>query len=230
MTIVTRKSLIPLMGVLLLLAGACKRELPESLEATHVRYQINYLEKMAGDVPTNLLPRYMDAYYTSEYVYTEIAGFFSQFRLVYVADLRKRKVNSILTFFGNKVYSLGHAGHLPAGVVPIAGLELGATNDTMTIGGLLSEKILAETGGEQYPIWFTREFNIRRANISTPYRSVDYPLTDFRVQLSKLKMHATCMSSESSTLATSLLDPPEGYKEVEHEAMEEIINSLFTKE
>jgi hypothetical protein len=200
------------------------------MEAYHMTYKVEYLEKMAGDIPTDILPRRMDAYYTRYHVYTEISGFFNQFRLIQIADLRRRQVTSLLSFFGNKVYYRGETGQLPAGIAPLKSLKLTPTEDTLRIGGLLSERMLAQTSRDTFSLYYTRAFSVRRPNISTPYHSIDYPLTDFRIQLSILKMHATCTSLEEVTVESSLFQVPENYKEVNRLAMEEIINSLFTKD
>jgi len=216
--------------MLLLTLGSCKKELPPSLEAYHMTYEVAYLEDMAGDIPTDILPKSMDAYYTRYHVYTEINGFFNQFRLIQIADLRKRQVTSMLSFFGNKVFYQGETGQLPAGISAPESLRLLPSEDTLRIGGLLSERVLAQTATDTFSLYYTRAFSVRRPNISTPYASIDYPLTDFRIQLSVLKMHATCTSLEKRTVESSLFRVPDNYKEVSRIAMEEIINSLFTKE
>jgi hypothetical protein len=104
------------------------------------------------------------------------------------------------------------------------------TGDTLRIGGLNSERVEVVTENGGYDIYCTREFTIRRPNISTPYHSVEYPLTDFRIQLSMLKMHLSCTASEYVTIESEIFSIPDDYKAVDRATMEHIINSLFTKE
>jgi hypothetical protein len=87
-----------------------------------------------------------------------------------------------------------------------------------------------DTGDEQYSIYFTRDFEVRRPNITTPYHSIEYPLSDFRIQLSLLKMHLTCKEFHTKVIESEIFTIPEEYKPVSREAMVQIINSLFTKE
>ena len=217
---------------LLLIVSGCRNltTTPETIDSYYLQYEIKYLEEMAGDIPTKILPRKMDAYYSKQFVYTRIDGFFNQFTLVQIADLKRNQVSTLLDFFGTHVSYTGSKGELPAAVMELEGLEIQFTKDTATIGGLLSERIEVETTDSKYDIYYTSEIKVRRPNISTPYTMVKYPLTSFRIQLSHLKMHLTCKKSEYKTVDYEMFSIPEEYKQVNRAAMEEIINNLFTKD
>ncbi len=229
---VFRKNLFTFPFLLALLVNGCRRgtEIPEMIESHYLRYEIEYLEAKAGDIPTRILPGTMDAYYTKYFILTKIEGFFNQFSLIQIADLRHRRVTTLLNFFGNKVYYTGEPGELPAAIVEPERLELTFTGENVMIGELNSERVDVDTGEERFSIYFTREFSVRRPNISTPYRSVDFPLTDFRIQLSMLKMHLTCTRLESRIVESGIFVIPGEYRAVNRETMEKIINSLFTKD
>ncbi len=217
---------------LTLTVTACHRDasIPESTDAYYLQYDIKYLEDMAGDIPTKNLPRKMDAFYSKHYVYTRIDGFFNLFTLVQIANLKQNQVTTLLDFFGTHVSYTGKPGELPAGVKQPELLEMKFTKDTAIIGGFLSERIEVETTDEHYDIYCTPEIRVRRSNISTPYQTVNHPLTAFRIQLSHLKMDLTCNHSEYKSIDSEMFKIPEEYKPVNREAMEEIINNLFTKD
>lgn len=185
---------------------------------------------MAGDVPTKILPRKMDAFYSKHYVYTRIDGFFNQFTLVQIADLKRKEVITLLDFFGTHVSYKGKPGELPAGIKEPDALKMSYTKDTASIGGFLSEKINVETADAKFDIYYTPEIRVRHANISTPYQTVKHPLTAFRIQLSHLKMDLVCNNSEIKSIDSEMFMIPEEYKAVNRAAMEEIINNLFTKD
>jgi hypothetical protein len=227
-----RKFLLLTLLVATLILSGCRRErkLPEHVDAHYVEYSITYLEEKAGDINTKILPKSMEAYYTKYHVLTSIEGFFNQFSLIQIADLRRRRVTTMLNFFGNKVYYVGAPGEIPAGIVEPGAMKLTETGETTEIGGLNSVKMDVKTDQEEYSIYFTRDFSTRRPNISTPYRKVHFPLTDFRIQLSLLKMHLTCSLMEYKSVESEIFSVPEKYKPVNKETMEEIINSLFTND
>jgi hypothetical protein len=204
--------------------------LPKTLEASYVKYRIEYMEKMAGDIPTRYLPAQMDSYYTKNFVLTKIEGLFNQFSLVQIADLKRKRVTTLLNFFGNRVFHKGMHGELPAGVKELDQMEYRYTGEKSVIGGLNSERIEIETGNELFDIYSTRDFSVRQPNIVTPYYSIDFPLTDFPIQLSMLKMRLSCIGFESKTIESEIFKIPENYRSVSRGEMEEIINSLFTKE
>ena len=211
---------------------ACRRsvDLPEAVEADYIKYNVHYFDKKAGDVPTKILPSTMDAYYTRYFVLTKIEGFFGQFSLIQIANLKTRKVSTLLNFFGNKVYYTGENKELPAGIEPIYNLHLTFTDDTLYLAGLLSHRIEVLTGDSRYSIYYTKQIDAKRPNITTPYSNINYVLSDFRIQLSYLKMHLTCTSYEKSMIKSESFLIPDDYRPVSRQAMEEIINSLFTKD
>ena len=215
-----------------LLTFGCKREKTgEALvEAEHITYKVYYLERMAGDIPTALLPNEMDAYYTKRHILTRIHGYFDQFSLVQVADLRQNKVTSMLNFFGTKVYYTGARGEGPAGIVELEDPAMEVTSDTLNICGMKSTRAVVRSGDQEYDVFFIKEFDIRSPNITTPYRFIDHVLSDFRVQLSVLKMHLVMFEHNKTEIDASMFKVPEDYERVSRESMESIINSLFTKE
>ncbi len=218
--------------ILVLLLNSCERifHIPDTREAHYVKYRVKYLEDMAGDVPTRILPSKMDAYYTNRFVLTSIEGFFNQFSLLQLADLRRKRVTTMLNFFGNKVYYRGKQGELPAGIKQPELLQLTFSGESSVIGGLHSEMVQIDTGAEQFDIYYTTDFSVKRPNIITPYQSINHPLSDFRIQLSLLKMHLTCTEYETRVVDSDIFTVPDDYRQVTKPEMEEIINSLFTKE
>jgi len=229
---VSRKLLISLLILITPLFFSCRRKvtLPETVEAHYIRYHITYLESMAGDVPTNILPGRMDSWYTNYYVLTKIEGFFNQFSLIQISDLRRKRVTTLLHLFGTKIYYRGERGELPAGVVAPENMSYRSTGKQSVIGGLRSEQMEVDTGSEKFNIYYTRDFSVRKPNLSTPYGSIDQPLSDFRIQLSQLKMHLSTEKYESRLIESESFEVPEGYREVSRSYMEQIINNLFTKE
>jgi hypothetical protein len=215
-----------------LLPRGCHRNnnLPEKLESQYVQYNINYLETMAGDVPTRILPAKMDSWYTKYFAVTKIEGFFNQFSLIQIADLRNRRVTTLLNFFGNKVYYRAEKGELPAGIIAPSEMHFVNTGEQSVIGGLNSEQVEVDTGKEKFFIYYTPDFSARKPNLGTPYGDIDYPLSDFRIQLSYLKMQLTCNKYEPRIIDSKVFMIPDDYRPVTRALMEEIINSLFTKE
>ena len=226
------KHLVTFSLITVLFLNGCQRnvKLPETVDAHYIKYQIEYLEDRAGDIPTRILPGHMDAFYTKHFVLSRIEGFFNQFSLIQIADLRRKRVTTLLNFFGNKVYAVGKHGELPAAMVKPEDIKCKFTGERSIIGGLNSERVEVDTGKEQYDIYYTKDFTVRRPNISTPYRSIEYPLSEFRVQLSLLKMLLSCAEFETKTIESEIFTIPEEYRLVSKGDMEQIINSLFTKE
>jgi hypothetical protein len=220
-----------LVSASLLIFSSCKRtgEDAETVAADYIEYDVVYLENMAGDIPTSMLPDKMKTYYSKRHVKTSINGFFGQFSLIQVADLRQNRVTTMLHFFGNKVCYTGEKGEIPAGIVSLEDPRMKITSDTMSVCGMVAKKAEVVTGEQMYDIYFIEEIGIKSPNITTPYYFIDYVLSDFRVQLSFLKMQLIMSHHEKITVQSSIFEIPEDYQPVSRETMESIINSLFTK-
>lgn len=210
----------------------CNREGGKTgtVKAEYIRYRVHYMDHMAGDIPTTLLPDVMEAYYTKKYIRTRIHGYFGQFSLVQIADLRANTVTTMLNFFGTKVFHKGKKGEVPAGINELTNPSLEITSDTLTVCGMLSTRGIVRTDDQEYDVYFIRDINIKSPNITTPYYFIDHVLSDFRVQLSMLKMHLVMFEHDTKEVDPGLFEVPEGYVPVSRKAMEGIINSLFTKE
>lgn len=223
---------VSLLLIIVLLAASCKNEAPEAntVDVDYIAYKVVYLEKMAGDIPTNMLPGVMHAYFSDRHVMTKIDGFFGQFSLVQVADLKKHTVTSMLNFFGNKIYYIGEKGEIPVSIYPLDDPEIEFTEDTLTISGLKSQKVIVSLPDQKYNIFYTKDIEIESPNITTPYSFIDHVLSDFRVQLSYLKMRLIIDEYKQESIDSSTFDIPEGYESVSRDTMEEIINNLFTKD
>lgn len=202
----------------------------DKTEADYIEYTVNYMENMAGDIPTHMLPDVMKAYYSKRYIRTSIEGFFGQFSLVQIANLRQNTVTTMINFFGNRVSYTGEKGELPAGIVELTDPVVQLTNDTTHICGMLSKKAVVETNDSAFDVYYIEDIDIQSPNITTPYFFIEHVLSDFRVQLSVLKMQLIMRHHEKTTVESSLFEIPENYKPVSKETMESIINSLFTKE
>ncbi len=172
----------------------------------------------------------MDAYYTRHHIRTEISGFMNQFSLVMIADLRQRRVYTLLSFFGTDVYYRGEPGELPAGIKDPGELELLYTGDTVRIGGLLSERIRVSSEEGESDIYATDDFSSRKSNFCTPYQKVHSPLTHFDAKLSYLDMELICSEYLNEDIDPEIFTIPDSYKPVNRENMVMIINNLFTND
>lgn len=227
-----RKLPIIFLSLSLLLSNSCRRDpnRPEMVDAHYILYQIEYLEDTAGDIPTRILPSTMQSWYTEDFVITKIEGFFKQFSLIQQADLKHRRVTTLLNVFGNKLYYRSGQGEHPASVVVPGNLSFRNTQESKVIGGLQSNRVEVDTGEEQFSIYYTEDFSVRRPNLSTPYREIDKPLSAFPIQLSYLKMNLSCQLYEERTVESKIFSIPDEYREVSRPVMEGFINSLFTKD
>jgi len=209
-------------------SGCSKKKKTGQLEADIIEYKVEYLHEKAGSVPTRILPDQMTVIFSYPYALNNIEGFFGQFSLSYLANLRKRKVTTVLKLFDKKYYYEGEQGEIPCGIDPMEGMTLTPGNDAKTIAGYrCHEYILARPGKESIALYSTSELHIKSPNITTPYRNHNDVLLQFYTRLSVMDMLLVADSCRTGTVKEDIFMVPDGYHEISRVKMEKILDELF---
>lgn len=214
---------------LVIVASSCSnKNKTGQVNANIIEYRVEYLHEKAGSIPTRILPDQMTVIFAYPYALNNIEGFFGQFSLSYVANLRKRKVTTLLKLFDKKYYYEGEQGEIPCGVDPMEGMSITPGNDTKTIAGYrCHEYILARPGKENIPLYSTDELHIKSPNITTPYLHHNDVLLQFYTRLSIMDMLLVADSCRTGTVKKDLFMVPDGYQEISRVKMEKVLDELF---
>ncbi len=193
-----------------------------------IEYKVNYIDDRAGSIPTNILPGKMTLIFHDHKALTNIEGFLGQFSLSYLADLKNRKVITMLKLFDKNYYHEGKAGELPVGVPALENIEIEETKDSAVILDFLCRKyVLHSNNLNSREIWSTEEIDIKNPNITTFYREIPGVLLQFYSQLSVLKMLLTIERYQEKTISSEIMMVPDHYKEISKVAMEKTLIELF---
>lgn len=221
-------SLLVLVILIFSVTGCLKEKKPEIVGAEIIEYKVEYMEKVAGSVPTNILPRKMTLVFADDKAMNNIEGFFGQFSLTYIADLKDRTVTSLLKVFDKKYYHEGKEDEPPVGIALMNGMELVKTeNHEEMINFNAEQYILHLPNGHSYDIWGTTDIKIKDPNINTPYKDLDHVLLQFYTELSVLKMLVKAQKHESRALSYEIFTVPDDYEEISRENMNKILEELF---
>lgn len=198
------------------------------VEAQIIEYRVEYIEKVAGSIPTNILPGKMTLIFADGKAMNNIEGFFGQFSLSYIADLNKRTVTTLLKVFDRKYFHAGSENENPVGIALMDGMKLEKTGIKDEILNFNSEQYLLHLPGEKtHEIWGTYDIDIASPNITTPYKDLDQVLLQFYTELSVLKMFVTAEKFEKKQISTEMFSIPDDYEEISREKMNRILAELF---
>ena len=198
------------------------------VKAYTIHYRVTYLDNKVGSVPTEILPDHMTLVFTNHYALNNVEGFLGQFSLSYLADLRKKKVTTLIKLFDKKYYYEGSPGEIPCGIDPMEGMELKpGKKNTIIAGHECQEYILSRPGEKDIPVYSTDEIKIKSPNITTPYRDHNQVLLQFYTRLSVMDMILTADSVTSGKVPAGIFNVPEGYQPVSRRTMETVLNELF---
>jgi len=214
--------------IVFFLISCSRKDEPKIIEAKVIEYKIEYIDEVAGTVPTKILPGKMTLIFTDRMAMNYIEGFLGQFTLTYIADLKKETVITMLKLFDKNYFYQGSAGEQPAGIAPMNGLVLEKTDSIDQILDFNATKyILHVPGDKDREIWCTPDIKIKDLNITTPYKSLEEVLLQFYTELSVLKMVMKANKYEEKTLNSEIFKVPDKYLEISRLKMEKILNELF---
>jgi hypothetical protein len=210
------------------ISGCSRRTQPEIVDAKVIEYKVEYVDEVAGSIPTSILPRKMTLIFAEKMAMNTIDGFLGQFTLTYIADLKKETVVTMLKLFDKRYYHRGESGENPAGIAPMDGMKLEGTDSTARILDFDARRyILYIPGYEEKEIWSTPDIKIKNPNITTPYKELEDVLLQFYTELSVLKMNMMAHNFEEQSLSNEIFQVPEKYEEISRKKMEKILEELF---
>ncbi len=217
------------MLVLVIIVCSCHRQKKfKIVKADVIEYRIEYLDDKAGSVPTQILPDHMSVIFAPPYAINRIQGFFGQFSLSYVANLRRKTVITLLKLFDRKYYYEGRPGDLPCGIDPMEGMVLSAADGEKVIAGYrCREYILNLPGEKDISVYSTDEIRIKSPNITTPYHDLENVLLQFYTRLSVMDMLLVADTCKTENISEELFSIPDGYVQVSKAKMENILAELF---
>jgi len=210
-------------------AGCKTNTIPEGeVKATVIEYKVTYLAEKAGKIPTKMLPGKMTVIFAGHYALNKIEGFFGQFSLIYVGNLKNETVITMLKLFDKKFVYYGKKGELPCGLNDPGELKITETGHTAEMHGLICKQlqIVSISDSINYAMC-TDAIKIRNPNITTPYKEINEVLLEFNTQLSLLDMKLSATSLEEKTVSWDLFRVSGDYEEKSREFMENTINELF---
>jgi hypothetical protein len=211
------------------ITGCKSNTLPTGdVTATVIEYKVTYLSEKAGNIPTKMLPGKMTVIFAENYALNKIEGFFGQFSLVYVGNLKNKSVITMMKLFDKKYVCYGKNGDLPCGFTELKNLSIKETgNSKELLGYQCTELQINSDPNNMFFALSSDKIDVKNPNVTTPFRDIDDVLLDFRTTLSLLDMRLTATLVEEKTVSWDLFRVPEGYKERPKEFMENTIKELF---
>jgi len=216
--------------IFLLLSGCFRSKVPSEgkVSAKVIEYKVEYLAEKAGGIPTNVLPGKMTLIFADHFAINRIDGFLGQFSLSYIANLKTKKVISLLKIFDKKYYYTGQPGEIPSGIDPMNNIIMTRTGNKKEIAGITSDEIKIQTNdGKEYLMYSAYIEKIKNPNITTPYHEIDDVLLEFYTKLSMMEMRLSASRLYTKEVEWNVFNIPEDYQRISKDAMEKTINELF---
>ncbi len=175
-----------------------------------------------------MLPGKMTVIFAGHYALNKIEGFFGQFSLIYIGNLKNESVITMLKLFDKKYVYYGKRGELPCGFIDPGKLTVSETGITRNILGFNCKELSVQSEQDSaFSIFCTEDIRLKKPNVTTPYKQIDEVLLEFNTQLSLLNMKLTANNVQEKTISWDLFRVGEEYKERPRDFMEKTIHELF---
>lgn len=199
-----------------------------NVEVKIIQYDVTYINKNAGSIPTKILPNKMTLIMGDDYAMNSIEGFLGQFSLIYIANLKRKKVTTLLKLFDKKYYYEGNLGELPIGIDEMKSMILKPTGQKRTILDFeANEYDIENVGIDGMKVYSTDEIRVKSPNGNTPYKLIDEVLLQFYTKLSVLEMYLTAESYDLDSASIKIFAVPDDYILVPKLKMEKTLSELF---
>jgi hypothetical protein len=214
---------------LFIFTGCKNNKVPEGeVSSTVIEYKVIYLSEKAGNIPTKMLPGKMTVIFAGHYALNKIEGFFGQFSLVYIGNLRNKSVITMLKLFDKKYVYHGKEGELPIGFSELENMVIKETGNTKEILGFKCKELLISSDKKpDFYILSTDQVKIKNPNITTPYKEISELLLEFNTELSFLGMKLTANSVQNKVISWDAFRVPPDYQEKPKEFINKTIQELF---
>ncbi|MCB9012849.1 MAG: hypothetical protein H6539_02280 [Bacteroidales bacterium] len=214
---------------IIILSGCNSNSIPSGeVSAKIIEYKVTYLNEQAGSIPTKMLPRKMIVIFAGNFAMNRIEGFFGQFSLIYIGNLKNESVITLLRIFDKKYVYYGKKGELPCGFKETTNLSITETDAKKDILGYSSnEWLISSDSIPEFKAWSTSEIKIKNPNVTTPYKDLGEVLLEFNTQLSLLDMNLTASSIEEKMISWESFKVSDDYQERSKEFMERKFRELF---
>jgi len=214
--------------LLIFLTSCNKKKSDQKVEVKIINYDVTYISKTAGSIPTKILPNRMTLVFGDDYAMNSIEGFLGQFSLIYIANLKKKKVTTLLKLFDQKYFYTGPSGEMPVGIDEMKTMVLKPTGEKTTILGFEAmEYNMENTGIEGLKVYTTNQIEVKSPNNNTPYKSCDEVLLQFYTKLSVLEMYLVAESFTIDSASVNIFEIPDEYVLVPKAKMEKTLAELF---
>ena len=199
-----------------------------NVKAHVIDYKVQYLNSKAGSIPTSILPGIMTVAFADHYALNRIDGFLGQFSLRFIANLKTRKVTTLVKIFDKKFVYYGNAGELPVCMAPLDSLNINEESETIEFAGFKCKKLLVSSSNyNDFNIFCTDQIDVKNPNNTTPFKAVNEVLLMFNTRLSLLEMQMKAIKYEEKEVPWEIFRVPEDYVKISRLDMEQLINELF---
>ena len=226
------KYLIKVIFVIILagIFGCNSNKIPTkgNVKAHVIDYKVQYLNTKAGSIPTSILPGIMTVIFADHFALNRIDGFLGQFSLRFIANLKTRKVTSMVKIFDKKFVYYGIAGELPVCMIPFDSLNINEESGTVDFAGFKCKKLLVSSSNyNDFNIFFTDQIDVKNPNNTTPFKNINGVLLMFNTRLSLLEMQMKAIKYEDREVPWEIFNVPDDYVKISRLDMEQLINELF---
>jgi len=209
---------------------SCTRhKVEETRDQGYIEYDITYLENKLEKVSLSFMPKTMVLKFNKKYSQNTIDGFMGLISIRNISNIEKNQTTTLLKFLDNKYSYLAKNNEDACCYEMMEKLQIDFLEETKEIANYTCNKAIVTypASGTSFPIYYTKNINVKNPNQSNPYNSVDGVLLDFQLKLRGLTMNLTAKKVEFTEISNKEFIIPKDYKYISRSKMAEILDRIL---
>lgn len=194
-----------------------------------IEYKITYLNAEEANYDPSFLPKKMTLQFNQDYSINRIDGFMGFFKLGNMTYFRNKKVRTHLKVLDKNYAFIGGRNEMMCCFDCMSGMKLTEDTTSYTFAGLKSKKMIVSFDDDREPfdIYYTKDINLDRPNMTNPYTKVDGVLTGFRLMMGPYLMQFKASKFDPAKAPKEEMLIPMEAKVVDRNQMVAILNRLM---
>ncbi len=218
-----------LFSLVILLVSCGEKSEDGIYDQGRLEYKIKYLNAEKNNYDPSFLPKKMVLDFNQDFSINNIDGFMGFFKLGNMTSFKNKKVKTYLKVLDKNYAFIGDRNEMMCCFDCMDNMEMEEDTASYVIAGLKSKKVTVsfKDTDETFDIYYTKDINLHKPNVTNPYRNIDGVLTDFRLVMGPYFMQFTATKFDSEYVPKEQMKIPEQATIVNRPEMVSILNRLM---
>ncbi len=192
-----------------------------------ITYDLEYLDDEKENPIITLLPNEMIFTYKDGNIIQRVDGWLGVFSMIGIMEPETKTKYALLKIMSEKYIYKVNDESSGFGYDIMADKTIEYTDITKEIIGFKCKNAIIKYKDLEFDIFYTEDIIIKNANWNNPFGEINGVLLEYQISMFDINTRIVATKIENTEVDPEIFNIPDGYKYVQKEEMEEVINNLM---